>query len=75
MRGRGDDRPDLPPGSRTLLASGELVLETSGVGGRGNRNVWRVPDPRLHASGAGARAAAGAAAVGRRPLVATTGPT
>jgi hypothetical protein len=32
---------------RTLLASGELVLETSGVGGRGLRNVWRVPDPRL----------------------------
>ena len=34
---------------RVLLASDEIVLETSAVGGRGNRNVWRVPDPRLHA--------------------------
>ena len=32
---------------QALVASGELVLETSGVGGRGNRNVWTVPDPRL----------------------------
>jgi hypothetical protein len=30
---------------KALLASGELILE-SGAGGRGNTNVWKVPDPR-----------------------------
>jgi hypothetical protein len=61
---------------RMLLASGELVLETSGVGGRGNRNVWRVPDPRLHDGTAPARATRRVAPPsGSRPLVATTGLT
>jgi hypothetical protein len=30
---------------KALLASGQLILE-SGAGGRGNTNVWKVPDPR-----------------------------
>ena len=33
-----------------LLASGALVL-VNGVGGRGNANVWTVPDPRVRAGG------------------------
>jgi len=38
---------------RSLLESGQLVL-VSGAGGRGNTNVWTVPDPRS-AEAAGAR--------------------
>ncbi len=61
---------------QALLASGELVLETSGVGGRGNRNVWSVPDPRLRH---GAEPVHVARRVppppGSRPLVGTAEPT
>jgi hypothetical protein len=61
---------------RVLLASGELMLETSGVGGRGNRNVWRVPDPRSHDGAAPVRATRRVPPPsGSRPLVATTGGT
>jgi hypothetical protein len=74
MRGCGDDGQDVPRARRVLLASGELMLETGGVGGRGNRNVWRVPDPRLHAGAAPMRAMRRVPPPsGSRPLVATTG--
>lgn len=45
-----------------LISSGEIVLATSGVGGRGNTNVWTVPDPRPRRGGAGAGRQTGAAA-------------
>ena len=50
----GRDRgPDIAGAKTELLGSGELVL-VSGVGGRGNTNVWVV---RTRADGAGLRAA------------------
>ena len=54
-----------------LLASGELVL-TSGPGGRGNTNIWNVPDPRRLAGAAPARVARRAPPpLGSGPLVNT----
>jgi hypothetical protein len=48
---------------RTLVSSGQIGLVSSGVGGRGNTNVWVVPDPRLREGcGAGASGYADGAA-------------
>jgi len=58
---------------QSLISSGEIVLVTSGIGGRGNTNVWTVPDPRLRDGMAPARVARRVPPpVGARPLVATT---
>src|ERR1035437_4878235 len=60
---------------RALLASGELVLETGGVGGRGIRNMWSVPDPRPRDDAAALRTPNRVAPPpGARPLIAATGP-
>src|SRR5450755_637888 len=56
-----------------LLASGALVL-VNGVGGRGNMNVWTVPDPRVHAGGIAPRAPQRVVPpAGARPLVGVAG--
>lgn len=61
---------------QALLASGELVLETSGLGGRGLRNVWSVPDPRLRDGAEPSRATKRVPPPpGARPLIAATGPS
>ncbi len=56
-----------------LLASGALVL-VNGVGGRGNTNVWTVPDPRVRAGGSVPRAPRRAVLpASTRPLVGVAG--
>jgi hypothetical protein len=56
-----------------LLASGGLVL-VNGVGGRGNMNVWTVPDPRVRAGGIAPRAPRRVVPpAGARPLVGVAG--
>jgi hypothetical protein len=56
-----------------LLASGELVL-VNGVGGRGNMNVWTVPDPRVRAGGIAPRAPQRVVPpAGARPLLGIAG--
>ena len=58
---------------KELLSSGELVLLNS-VGGRGNTNVWTVPDPRQHDGAEGQRAPRRVTpSAGARPLVAAMG--
>ena len=53
-----------------LLASGELVVRR-GRGGRGNTNVWEIPDPRLLGADAGPAVRRRVAPPpARRPLVA-----
>jgi hypothetical protein len=58
----------------SLLESGEIVI-VSGLGGRGNTNVWTIADPRLRAD-AGVRRAPRRVTppAGARPLVAAAGP-
>jgi len=56
-----------------LLQSGEIVL-VSGIGGRGNTNVWTVADPRLQADAGAHRAPRRVTPpAGVRPLVAVAG--
>ena len=56
---------------KALLASGQLILE-SGAGGRGNTNVWKVPDPRQRPDVQARRAPRRVTPPrGSRPLVAT----
>jgi hypothetical protein len=56
-----------------LLASEALVL-VNGVGGRGNTNVWTVPDPRVRAGGIAPRVPRRVAPpAGARPLVGVVG--
>jgi len=56
-----------------LLGSGALVL-VNGVGGRGNMNVWTVPDPRVRAGGIASRAPRRVVPpAGARPLVGVAG--
>jgi hypothetical protein len=56
-----------------LLACGALVL-VNGVGGRGNMNVWTVPDPRVRAGGIAPRAPQRVVPpAGSRPLVGVAG--
>lgn len=58
---------------KALLASGELEL-ISGVGGRGNTNVWNVPDPRQRDDVEARRAPRRVVPPpGGRPLMAETG--
>jgi hypothetical protein len=56
----------------TLLASGQLEL-VNGAGGRGNTNVWRVPDPRSSGAVAATSPRRVAPPAGARPLLATAG--
>jgi hypothetical protein len=56
-----------------LRTSGEIVRLSNGVGGRGNRNVWNVPDPRVRDDAAPVRATRRVApAAGIRPLLAAS---
>jgi hypothetical protein len=57
-----------------LLASGEIEL-LSGVGGRGQTNLWRVVDPRAVNGSAQSRPRRVPPPVGARPLMSTAVPT